>query len=50
MTPGWENVRIGLADSYQHKPRWETWRTRQFWYCVAVSLALWFLIGVVIFG
>jgi hypothetical protein len=48
MTPGWHNVRNNLAETYA-RPRWDLWRSWKFYAHVAVSVAIWFLLAVVIF-
>lgn len=51
MTPGWQNVRIGLANSYEaRKTQFDAWKRPHFWYLLGLSIALWALIAVVLFG
>jgi hypothetical protein len=45
VTPGWENIRLGLANSHQPRPRWDMAKhPGRFWLYVAVSAALWLAI------
>ena len=49
MTPGWTNIRNGLAESHQPRPAWDLWRSWKFWAHVAAAAGIWFLLAVVVF-
>jgi hypothetical protein len=46
MTPGWEVIRLGLANSYHPKPRFDLARRPRFLVYFAISAALWLAIFV----
>lgn len=49
MTPGWENVRLGLAATHHPRPRFDFARTPHFWYLLALSAVIWAVIGALAF-